>query len=78
MRFSCFSCEFGEMLTNRFETFNDALGQCNWHSFPIEMQRMFVMVMVNAQQPTIVRGYGNTPCARTAFKNVQYIRIRMV
>lgn len=71
MRFFCFSCELGEMITTRFETFKDALDQCNWHLFPIEMQQMFVIVMVNAQQSTIVRGYGNTPCARAAFKKVR-------
>lgn len=66
----CFSCEFGEMLTNHFEQLNDAFGLCNWHLFPIEMQQMFLIVMPNAQQSTIVRGYGNTPCARGAFKQV--------
>lgn len=65
-----FSCEFGEMLTNRFEALNDALGQYRWHLFPIEMQRIFLTVLVNAQQPIVVQGYGNTPCAREAFKKV--------
>lgn len=49
---------------------NDAFGQCNWYLLPIEMQQMMLIVVVNAQQPTIVRGFGNTSCGRQSFKQV--------
>ena len=66
----CFVCECGEMLTTRFNELGDQLCQCNWYLFPVEMQRMFVIVVVDAQQPTIIRGFDNAPCARDTFKKV--------
>lgn len=65
-----FSCELGEMMTNHFEKFKNALDQSDWTLFPIKIQKLFIIVLFNAQQPTIVHGYGNTPCIRETFKKV--------
>lgn len=65
-----FFCELGEMVTDQFHQFSDELGQCSWYLFPIELQRMLVTFMVNAQQPVIIHGFGNTLCTREAFKLV--------
>lgn len=63
-------CECGEMVTNQFNKFNDALDQCSWYLFSIRMQKQFVIVLANAQQSTNIRGYGNMLCARQSFKTV--------
>lgn len=70
--FGCYFlfCEYGEMVTNQFVKFNDALDQCSWYLFSIEMQHNFVVIVLNAQQPTTIRGYGNSLCARESFKMV--------
>lgn len=65
-----FFCELGEMVTNQFNQFSDVLGQSSWYLFPIELQRMLVTAIVNAQEPVIIRGFGNTMCTRDAFKLV--------
>ena len=60
----------GEMVTNQFGKFNDALDQCSWYLFSVKMQQKFVVVVSNAQQSTTIRGYGNTLCARLSLKTV--------
>lgn len=65
-----FYCELGERVTSQFEDFCDELSQCCWYSFPIELQRMLVVVISNAQQSSTIRGYGNTICSRFSFNQV--------
>lgn len=64
------ACNLGEMLTKHFEMFDDALGQCDWYLFSIEIQRMLVIIMSNSQRPAILTGYGNIQCTRETFKKV--------
>lgn len=65
-------CEFGEMISNRFDLFNDALDQCHWYLFPIEMQRMFIIVTANTQRRMIIHAFGNAQCTREANKTVRF------
>lgn len=65
------TCEFGEMITGEFEMFDDEFAKSNWYYFPIEVQRMFITVMANTQQPKILQAFGNTPCTREVFKKVK-------
>lgn len=64
-------CEFGEMVSSRFIMFNDHLEQCRWYLFPIEMQRMFIVVTVNTQRSTVIHAFGNAECSREANKKVR-------
>lgn len=64
-------CEFGHQLTQEFEMFDEKLCQFNWYLLPIELQRMFVIVMANAQQPNVMQGFGNIQCTRDSFKQVR-------
>lgn len=65
-----FFCELGHMVSNHFDKFNIELGQCHWYSFPKNFQRIFITLMINAQEPVIIQGFGNTVCTRDAFKAV--------
>lgn len=65
-----FYCEWGEMVTHQFNVFHEVLNQCNWYSFPLDLQRMLVTFMSGTQQPALIRGYANIECTRDAFKNV--------
>lgn len=71
---ACAFGEVGEMVKNEFINFNDALDQCNWFHFPKQVQHMFVILIANSQQPTLIRGYGNRLCARDTFKRVNFKR----
>lgn len=66
-----FFCILGEMVTNQFEMFNDELNQCNWYVLPLELQKIMIIVMVNAQRETVIRGFGNILCTRQTFKKVE-------
>lgn len=63
-------CEFGERLTGRFDVFDATLWQCNWYSYPIELQRSLPILMANAQQIPFLKSYGNITCTRDSFKMV--------
>lgn len=65
-------CEFFERTTDHLEKLGDALYECEWHLFPIDMQRILVTVMANAQQPIMIRGFGNTLCIRDSVKKVDF------
>lgn len=67
-----FFCEFGAMVTNQFNRFNEELDQCDWYLFPVELQRTLLIVMINTQNPIIIRGYGNTLCTRDALKQATW------
>lgn len=64
-------CEFGQQLTHQFVLFDEELCQFNWYLLPIELQRMLVIIMANAQQASFMQGYGNIQCTRGSFKQVR-------
>ena len=64
----------GEMVTNQFDEFEEELSQCNWYMFSMKLQRIYMIVLVNAEQPTTVHGFGNIVCARESMKKVILIK----
>lgn len=64
-------CEFGEMITEQFEMFNDELSQCKWYLFSTDVQQMFVILMAFAQKPMNICGCGKIKCTRESFKKVK-------
>lgn len=69
--FNVIFCEFGELVADQFEIFNDAIIQSNWYLAPIQIQKMLIIVMANSQRPTLIRGYGNILCVRETLKKVK-------
>lgn len=64
-------CEFGGMVTDRFDKFHNELWQSvEWHMYPAEVQRLYLMFMGNAQQIAFIKGYANIECTRDTFKRV--------
>lgn len=63
-------CEFFERTTQHFDIVDDSFYQCDWYSFPNDMQHMLVIVIANAHQPIMIRGFGNTLCVRDSVKKV--------
>lgn len=66
-------CETGEWMSGRFDTFGNSLSECRWYLFTNEMQRMYLIALVNAQQPEFVRSFGGIPCTRDSFKKVHIL-----
>lgn len=66
-------CELGEKVTYQFNLFNEELCNCDWFLFPKEMKRIYLIVFLGAQQPTVIQGYASTTCTRNTFKNVKIL-----
>lgn len=65
-------CEMGQMVSNHFNRFSDKIYMCDWYFLPLELQQMFVIIIMNAQ-PVLIRGYGNVECTRDSFKRVKFL-----
>lgn len=63
-------CYFGELITKQFNEFDEQLFQCDWYSYPIEMQILYSRFILYSQQPTYIQGYGGTFCTRDNFRKV--------
>lgn len=64
-------CEHGQMVANNFEMLHEEYGRVNWYFLPIEMQKMFLVLMAHNNRLTTIRGYGNILCIRGTFKKVK-------
>lgn len=65
--FFCHSCQ---SVTDRFSQLDNAVYHCEWHSYPIKVQRILPIIMLALQQPVVFHGFGNVFYTREAFKNV--------
>lgn len=63
-------CQIGEQVSKQFQAFYDELQQCNWYLFPVDAQQILVVILLNAQQPPIIRGFSNTKFTSDSFKKV--------
>lgn len=68
-------CELGERFSNMFKLFSEELWSSNWYEFPIEIRRMFVMVLAESQQTVMIEGFASTLCARVSFKKVTFLTL---
>lgn len=66
-------CEVGERVTHQFSVFHERLCFSDWFLFPLEMKRMFVIMLSNTHESIIIQGYANTDCTREAFKKVWFV-----
>lgn len=62
-------CEFGERVSAGFYESYEIICELQWYSTNI--QRMLHIVMISVQEPCILRGFGNIPCAREQAKKVK-------
>lgn len=63
-------CEPAQWVTNNFEQCGDVLEECDWYLLPIELQRLYLIFLLDAQQPVHIQCYGGVVCSRETFKKV--------
>lgn len=63
-------CECGELLRVRFDELNDDIYTSGWELFPMQIQRLLPIIVINTQQPVLLWGYGGFSCTRETFKRV--------
>lgn len=65
-----FLCEFGGTISDKFDELTDVIYQCNWYSYPVEVQRMITTILMSTQDSIALCGFGNVLCNRIMFKKV--------
>lgn len=65
------ACEIGEMIASQLNAFNDKLFRCDWYLLSVDMRRMYLTTLANAQQSTSLQAFGTISCTRESFKKVQ-------
>lgn len=68
-------CSLGERLIDEFYTIKDATYECQWYSYSIEVQRIIQLIIVDAQEPKILKGFGNISSSHETYKKVINISI---
>lgn len=67
-------CEPGERMTAQFEMFGEELNRCDWYLLSTEMQQIYLIFMVDAQQLKNIQCYGGIRCTRDTLKQVRNLR----
>lgn len=67
-----FYCELGEIIGRKCNMFDQELYECEWHAFPIELQKLMLTFMSNTQRGCVFQGCVNTVCTRDSFKSVDF------
>lgn len=63
-------CDFGQKLTDQFESFEAEMYKCKWYIFPIKMKHFFRFAIMNAQELVAIQGFGNIGLSRRTSKTV--------
>lgn len=66
--------EPGYFCVKQFEMFDDELGQCDWYLLTIELQRMYMILLSETQNPKKISSYGGIACDRNTSKKVLGIK----
>lgn len=67
---SFLACEIGQWVTNQYNVLGDELTAINWYSLPIELQRTYLVFLLDTQQPIHIESYGGIVSSRETFKKV--------
>lgn len=49
-------CYFGKMATESYRDMANCLFEANWHEYPVEIQKYFILFIANAQKPVYYHG----------------------
>lgn len=63
-------CEPGARMINALQMFSEELCRCDWFLLPVQMQRMYMVFLLDTQHPIKIKSYGNLTCERETSKQV--------
>ena len=66
-----FQCEVGQRFTNPMDGINDNINQIDWYLFPIGIQRILPLIMMNTQKPNDIECFSIVSVSREQFKKVK-------
>lgn len=62
----------GERISGSFGEIENVVNEMDWHLFPIQTQRLMLMLLMGTQRPVTFMGYGNFPAKRITMKSVSF------
>lgn len=65
-----FFCETAQQITEQYDEIESVFCQCNWYSYPIEVQQIIPTIMMATQKEIAIRGFGNLIFNRASFYQV--------
>lgn len=68
-----FYCYFGELATESYEKMADILYESNWYGLPVALQKRFVVMIIDMQQPIHYHGFGIANLNLSSFLAVRFI-----
>lgn len=66
--FLFFYCYSGDFVTTHFKSINDTMWRCEWYFYSKKIQRLLPFMIMMAQNPVYLRGFGNIRCTLETFK----------
>lgn len=63
-------CYFGNSLSNSQEDIADYFHELNWHELPVQMQKLFLLPIMAAQNPIHMYAFGSIECTSETFTKV--------
>lgn len=69
----CFLCLLGGEVSTQFDLMFYSSYEISWNEFPLESQKLFKMMIINAQKPVYIQGYMNTQCTHEILKKVRLV-----
>lgn len=64
-------CNLAENVTIQYEELEDTIYQCDWYLFSADVQKILPTIIMCAQDPVIIKGFG-VLCTREVFKKVNF------
>lgn len=68
-------CELGERTSGTFVEICDEIDNFDWYAFPMKIQKILPLILINAQEPVAIECFGSIACARDVFKRVSKTQI---
>lgn len=66
------TCELDERLSIAYDQMDAEIAQFDWYLFPIEVQQLLPIVIMNAQQPIVLACFGSISVNRETLKKVPH------
>lgn len=72
------ACEIGQRINYAFDRIYSTVDQLDWYMLPLELKRLFPMIIGITQQPIEMECFGSITCVRPVFKDVNNKQFKLL
>lgn len=65
-------CELGERIESAFNGISFDIEQLDWYLLPAKVVKSLPIILINVQEPVVIKCFGSIPCARETYKKVSH------